>query len=61
MSPEEIVENLLHERIAAIQRQHDIKEELVKVLLDQKMTEFFSVDWSKLNRVFLGKHSGRRK
>ena len=53
MSPEEIVKELVRERIAINKRHREIRDEMVALLVDQKMTDFFSVDWKRLERVFI--------
>ena len=58
MSPEEIAEDLVKERNACLRREREIREEMVSLLVDQKMTDFFTVNWRKLERVFV--HNRRR-
>jgi len=57
MSPEEICKNLVEAHFDILQRDREIKEELVEVLVEQKMTDFFSINWRKLNSTFV---RGRR-
>lgn len=53
MSPEEIAKRLTSEHYDILQRDREVKRELMELLVDQKMDEFFSVNWRKLYNTFV--------
>jgi hypothetical protein len=52
------LERLVKERDDAIHRERQLKEEIIDVLFKEGMTDFFTVNWNKLTRVFV---HGRRR
>ena len=52
MSSKEFVENLVREHFDILQRDQEIKNELIGVLVDRKMDGFLSINWRKLHREF---------
>ena len=52
MSLKETVEKLVNEHFDVLQRDQEIKNDLIGVLVDQKMEEFFSINWRKLHKEF---------
>lgn len=52
------LERLVVEREEAIYRERELKEEIVDVLIKEGLVDFFTVNWQKLNRVFV--HKRRR-
>ena len=53
MTPGEVVKELLNERSACLSRVQAIEHELIELMIDQKMYEFFTINWRKLHKQFI--------
>ncbi len=47
-----LVEGLVNEHYDILQKDEEIKQQLMKELVENNMTEFFYIDWKKLHRTF---------
>ena len=61
MTPGEVVGKLVVEHFDILLRDQELKDELVEVLVDQKMTEFFSVNWRRLHREFIARPRSKER
>jgi len=52
MTPEKIIVDLIAERKAIRRREREVTAEIFDIIVDQKMIDFISINWRRLERVF---------
>lgn len=57
MSSDNVVKDLVKEHFAILSRDAEVKNELAHILVEKRMTDFFSINWRKLHTVFMKEDS----